>query len=97
MSDADDLRELTAEALRRTGTADVLELARSEPFSRLPPDLDMLMRLRLGLDRTPPRPRSREEVASEMGIGGRTAERAVAALEEDALSALGQPSAIGPG
>lgn len=97
MSDADDLRELTVEALRRTGTADVLELARSEPFARLPPDLDMVMRLRLGLDRTPPRPRSREEVAQEMSIGGRSAERAVAAMEEDALLALGPPSAIGRG
>lgn len=96
MSDADDLRELTVEALRRTGTGDVLELARSAAFARLDPELDMVMRLRLGLDRTPPRPRSRTEVAQEMSIGGRTAERAVAALEEDALLALGPPSAIGP-
>ena len=95
MSDADELRELTAEALRRTGTRDVLELARCEAFARLPPDLDMVMRLRLGLDRSPPRPRGRDEVAREMNIGGRIAEKAVAAMEEDALLALGPPSAIG--
>ena len=97
MSDADDLRELTAEALRRTGTGDVMELARCEAFARLEPELDMVMRLRLGLDRSPPRPRSREEVAQEMNIGGRIAEKAVAALEEDALLALGPPSSIAPG
>lgn len=56
-----------------------------------------MLRLRLGLDRTPMRGRTRREVADEMGMGGPRIERAVAALEEDALDALGPPSAIGPG
>jgi hypothetical protein len=94
-SDADDLRELTAEALRRTGARDVAELGRTPQFTRLEAELSMCLRLRLGLDCTPPRPRTRAEVAREMSIGGRIAERAVAALEDDALLALGPPSAIG--
>jgi hypothetical protein len=94
MSDADDLRELTAEALRRTGTDDLMDMARSAAFAGLEPDLEALLRLRLGLDRSPPRGRTRAEVGEAMGIGGPSVDRMVEALEEDALLALGPPPAI---
>jgi hypothetical protein len=93
MSDDDDLRALRAAALARTGAADLHALARSPSVARLEPDLAAVLRLRLGLDRDPPRPRTRPEVAEALGLGGARIEEMVRALEEDVQDALGPAAA----
>jgi hypothetical protein len=95
VSDQDDLILLRAEVLRRTGETDLAGVARTPAFARLEADLETVLRLRLGLDRHPIRARTRREVADTMGLAGPTIERAIAAIEEDAIAALGPPSAIG--
>ena len=89
MSDDDDLRALTADVLRRSGVEDLGRVAGSSAFARLEPDLDAVLRLRLGLDRDPIRGRTRREVAEAMGFGGARLEEMIAAIEEDAVEALG--------
>ena len=89
MSDDDDLRSLRASALVRTGAPDLARLARTAAIARLEPDLAAVLRLRLGLDREPARPRTRSQVAEALGLGGARVEVMVAALEADALDALG--------
>lgn len=91
MGDDDaDLAALRRAALARAGARDLGELAHSPAVGGLEPDLAAVLRLRLGLDRSPPRPRTRAEVAEEIGLGG-SIERMVAALEDDALEALSAP------
>ncbi len=89
MSDDDDLRALRAAVLARAGAPDLTALARSAAVGRLEPDLAAVLRLRLGLDRTPVRPRTRPEVAEQLGLGGARVEQMIAALEEDVVAALG--------
>jgi hypothetical protein len=89
VADEDDLRILRQEVLLRTGAPDVGSLARSPAIAGLEPDLAAVVRLRLGLDRVPPRPRTRAEVAEAIGLGGARIDAMVAALEEDAVAALG--------
>jgi hypothetical protein len=93
MSDDDDLRTLRAAALARAGAPDLRGLARAPAVAALEPDLAAVLRLRLGLDRDPPRPRTRPEVAEALGLGGARIEDMVAALEEDVLHALGPAAA----
>lgn len=94
MGDDDELGRFRREALRRTGARDLAALARSRPALALEPDLAAVLRLRLGLDRSPMRPRTRAQVAEELGLGGPAVDAMVAALEEDAVDALGPRSAI---
>lgn len=89
MSDDDDLRALREEALARTGARDLAGLARAPAVARLEPDLAAVLRLRLGLDRSPARPRTRGEVAERLGLGGARVDAMVAALEQDVVAALG--------
>lgn len=93
MSDDDDLRMLRGAVLARTGAGDLVGLARSAAIARLEPDLAAVLRLRLGLDRTPARPRTRPEVAEELGLGGARIDEMIAALEEDVVAALGPAAA----
>jgi hypothetical protein len=90
-TDDDLLRDLRAEVLRRTGVPDLARAARSPAVIALEPDLAAVLRLRLGLDRTPVRPRTRTEVAEEIGLAGGRIDAMIAALEEDAVEALGPP------
>jgi hypothetical protein len=94
VDDEADLQELTAQVLRRTGAGDVTAAAGTRAWSLLEPDLDAVLRLRLGLDRDPVQPRTRRQVAVAMGLGGARIEEAIAAIEEDAVEALG-PAAAG--
>lgn len=93
MSDDDDLRALRSAVLARTGARDLPALARAPGVVALEPDLAAVLRLRLGLDREPPRPRTRLEVAEALGLGGARVEQMVAALEEDVVDGLG-PAAV---
>ena len=94
MSDDDVLERFRGDVLRRVGAPDLAALAASPAALRLEPDLAAVLRLRLGLDRTPPRPRTRPEVAEELGLGGARLDEMIAALEEDVVAALGPGSAI---
>jgi hypothetical protein len=94
MGDDDELARFRREALRRAGARDLTALARSRAARDLEPDLAAVLRLRLGLDRTPTRPRTRAQVAEELGLGGSAVDAMVAALEEDVVAALGPRSAI---
>lgn len=91
VSDDDLLRELRADVLRRSGAADLSRVVTSRAFVALEPDLAAVLRLRLGLDRAPARPRTRPEVAEAIGLGGARLDEMIAALEEDAVEALGPP------
>jgi hypothetical protein len=91
VSDDDLLRELRADVLRRCGLRDLARVATAPQFVALEPDLAAVLRLRLGLDREPARPRTRPEVAEAIGLGGARLDEMVAALEEDAVEALGPP------
>jgi hypothetical protein len=94
MGDEDELIRFRKEALRRSGVDDVAALRRAPAVRALPQDLAAVLRLRLGLDREPARPRSRAGVAEALGLGGTRVGEMVAALEEDVLAALGPRSAI---
>jgi hypothetical protein len=89
VTDDDLLRRLRDEVLLRTGAPDLPRAAASRQVLALEPDLAAVLRLRLGLDRDPVRPRTREEVAAAIGLGGRRVDQMVAALEADAVAALG--------
>lgn len=91
VSDDDLLSELRADVLRRSGAGDLSRVATSPAFVALEPDLAAVLRLRLGLDRDPARPRTRPEVAQAIGLGGARLDEMIAALEEDAVEALGPP------
>jgi hypothetical protein len=91
-TDDDLLRRLRDEVLLRTGAPDLSRAALSAPFVALEPDLAAVLRLRLGLDRDPIRPRTRPEVAQAIGLAGARVDAMVAALEGDAVDALGPPS-----
>jgi hypothetical protein len=93
VSDDDHLRELRADVLRRSGAGDPSGVVTSPAFVALEADLAAVLRLRLGLDRDPARPRTRPEVAQALGLGGARLDEMIAALEEDAVEALG-PSPI---
>ena len=88
MGDDDELSRFRGDALRLTGARDLADLGRSPAVLRLEPDLIAVLRLRLGLDRSPARPRTRPEVAEALGLGGARVEAMVAALEEDVLADL---------
>lgn len=88
-TDDDLLRALRDEAVRRAGARDLSRLAATPAFAALEADLAAVLRLRLGLDRDPPRPRTRAEVAEAIGLGGRRVDEMIAALEGDAVAALG--------
>ena len=92
MSDDDELRNLAAEVLMRTGSRDLADVRRSAGLARLEPDLRAVLTLRLGLDRDPIRPRTRAEVAETMGMGGSRIEEGIAAIERDATDDLGSPA-----
>jgi hypothetical protein len=100
VNDDDQLRNLSAEVLLRTGARDLAEARGSAALAGLEPDLRAVLRLRLGLDRDPIRPRTRGEVAETMGMGGPRIAEGLAAIERDALDALGGspagPPAAGP-
>lgn len=89
MSDDEELRNLSAGVLLRTGARDLADVRRSAELARLEPDLRAVLSLRLGLDRDPIRPRTRDEVAETMGMGGPRIAEGIAAVEQDALDALG--------
>jgi hypothetical protein len=86
------LARFRADAMRRVGARDLAGLAASPAALRLEPDLAAVLRLRLGLDRSPARPRTRVEVAEALGLGGARLEAMVAALEEDVIAELGGPA-----
>ncbi len=90
-TDDDLLRDLRGEVLRRTGAPDLARAALAPAVVALEPDLAAVLRLRLGLDRDPVRPRTRAEVAEAIGLGGARTDAMIAALEEDAVEALGPP------
>jgi hypothetical protein len=90
-TDDDLVRGLRDEVLRRTGAPDLARAAASPRVAALEPDLAAVLRLRLGLDRSPARPRTRPEVAGVIGLGGARIDEMIAALEEDAVEALGPP------
>jgi hypothetical protein len=92
MDDDRALARFRTEAMARAGARDLTALARSPATLRLEPDLMAVLRLRLGLDRSPPRPRTRPEVAEALGLGGARLEEMVAALEDDVLTELGGPA-----
>lgn len=92
MGDDDELGRFRGDALRLTGARDLAALGRSPAVLRLEPDLIAVLRLRLGLDRSPARPRTRPEVAEALGLGGARVEEMVAALEEDVLADLRPPA-----
>lgn len=99
MPAVDDDRALAAfrtQALRRAGARDLAALASAPAALRLEADLAAVLRLRLGLDRSPPRPRTRPEVAGALGLGGARIEEMVAALEDDVLDALGAAGPLAP-
>jgi hypothetical protein len=86
------LARFRADALSRAGARDIAALAASPAALRLEPDLAAVLRLRLGLDRSPARPRTRVEVAEALGLGGARLEAMVAALEDDVIAELGGPA-----
>jgi hypothetical protein len=92
MGDDDELGRFRGDALRLTGARDLADLGRNPAVLRLEPDLIAVLRLRLGLDRSPARPRTRPEVAEALGLGGARVEEMVAALEEDVLADLRPPA-----
>ena len=85
MGDDDELGRFRGDALRLTGARDLTDLGLHPAVLRLEPDLAAVLRLRLGLDRAPARPRTRPEVAEALGLGGARVEEMVAALEADVL------------
>jgi hypothetical protein len=95
VNDDDELRNLSAEVLVRTGSRDLADVRRSAGLARLEPDLRTVLTLRLGLDRDPIRPRTRSEVAETMGMGGPRIEEGLAAIEQDAVDDLGAPAPPG--
>ncbi len=92
MDDDRALSSFRAEAMSRVGARDLAALAASPATLRLEPDLMAVLRLRLGLDRSPARPRTRPEVAEALGLGGARLEQMVAALEDDVIAELGDPT-----
>ncbi|HTI35874.1 MAG TPA: hypothetical protein VL422_19510 [Miltoncostaea sp.] len=92
MDDDRALGRFRTQALARAGARDLDALAGSPAALRLEPDLLAVLRLRLGLDRRPARPRTRPEVAEALGLGGARLEEMVAALEDDVLAELGGPA-----
>lgn len=92
MDDDRLLARFRADAMRRVGARDLAALAASPAALRLEPDLLAVLRLRLGLDRSPARPRTRVEVAEALGLGGARLEAMVAALEDDVIAELGGPA-----
>ena len=94
MNDDEALIHFRDEVVRRAQAGDVAGLRRSPAVLRLEPDLAAVVRLRLGLDRDPARPRTRPEVAEALGLGGARLDAMIAALEEDVVAALGPRSAI---
>ena len=92
MDDDRALATFRTQALARAGARDLDALAASPAALRLEPDLLAVLRLRLGLDRRPARPRTRPEVAEALGLGGARLEEMVAALEDDVLAELGGPA-----
>jgi DNA-directed RNA polymerase sigma subunit (sigma70/sigma32) len=84
-----DVDELAAEALKRTGAVNLQALAESESLVQLEPAHREVLELRLGLDRQPMSPRTRREVAREMGP--EASEASVAQLERKAIDALVPP------
>jgi hypothetical protein len=91
VTDDDLLRALRDEVLRRSGAPDLARAAVAPSVVALEPDLAAVLRLRLGLDRNPVRPRTRAEVAEAIGLGGARVDEMIAALEQDAVEALGPP------
>lgn len=91
MDDDRALARFRADAMTRVGARDLADLASSPAALRLEPDLAAVLRLRLGLDRSPARPRTRPEVAEALGLGGARLEEMIAALEEDVIAELGGP------
>jgi hypothetical protein len=89
MDDDRALARFRSEAMARVGARDLGALAASPAALRLEPDLLAVLRLRLGLDRSPARPRTRPEVAEALGLGGARLEEMVAALEDDVIAELG--------
>ena len=92
MDDDRALARFRSDALARAGARDVAALAASPAALRLEPDLMAVLRLRLGLDRSPARPRTRPEVAEALGLGGARLDQMVAALEDDVIAELGGPA-----
>lgn len=92
MDDDRALARFRRDATARAGARDLAELAASPAVLRLEPDLLAVLRLRLGLDRSPARPRTRVEVAEALGLGGARLEEMVAALEDDVIAELGGPA-----
>jgi hypothetical protein len=92
MDDDRALAQFRTQAMSRAGARDLAALAASPATLRLEPDLMAVLRLRLGLDRSPARPRTRPEVAEALGLGGARLEQMVAALEDDVIAGLGGPA-----
>jgi hypothetical protein len=94
MDDDRALARFRRDAMARAGARDLAALAASPAALRLEPDLLAVLRLRLGLDRSPPRPRTRPEVAEALGLGGARLAEMIAALEDDVIAELGGPAGI---